>query len=39
MFNAHIRGWINYYVNYYGRVYPSAHYPTLRLEETGDPAA
>src|SRR4051812_8908627 len=26
MFNAHIRGWINYY----GRFYPSALYPTLR---------
>ena len=26
MFNSHIRGWINYY----GRFYPSALYPTLR---------
>jgi len=26
MFNGHIRGWINYY----GRFYPSALYPTLR---------
>jgi RNA-directed DNA polymerase len=26
MFNMHIRGWINYY----GRFYPSALYPTLR---------
>lgn len=26
MFNVHIRGWINYY----GRFYPSALYPTLR---------
>ena len=26
MFNAHIRGWINYY----GRFYPSALSPTLR---------
>ena len=26
MFNAHIRGWINYF----GRFYPSALYPTLR---------
>ena len=26
MFNAHVRGWINYY----GRFYPSALYPTLR---------
>ena len=26
MFNPHVRGWINYY----GRFYPSALYPTLR---------